>query len=304
MTGAGTANGATPRRAQETGRARRELLSFAELFAASGLAVAQPLFDVASKNSELFSTRHVSGPGLVAIVLAVILVPPLVLLGLEVLVGLVIPRARRSVHAVLVGGLLGVWAMAVAKHATDLGVGVLIGIGIVSALAAIALVLRVALVATFLRVLAFAPLLFALLFLFDSSVGTVVFDANAQAATVAVAHPHRVVWVVLDELPLTSLLDGTGHVDAELFPNFAALGGAVDVVPRHHDGRAVHARRRSGTPHRADAEAGAGTGRPGEPSPQRVHAARWRVRHARPRDADRALPGRTLPGRQGSFGRA
>jgi hypothetical protein len=31
--------------------------------------------------------------------------------------------------------------------------------------------------------------------------------------------------LTLDELPLTSLLDGTGHIDAELFPNLAKLAG-------------------------------------------------------------------------------
>ena len=38
-----------------------------------------------------------------------------------------------------------------------------------------------------------------------------------------IAHPHRVVLLALDELPIGSLLDGSGHVDAGLFPNFAAL---------------------------------------------------------------------------------
>ena len=35
--------------------------------------------------------------------------------------------------------------------------------------------------------------------------------------------PKRVVMIVMDEFPLASLLDGKGHIDTSLYPNFAAL---------------------------------------------------------------------------------
>ena len=38
-----------------------------------------------------------------------------------------------------------------------------------------------------------------------------------------IGKPNRIVMIVMDEFPLESILDGTGHVDAALFPNFAAL---------------------------------------------------------------------------------
>ena len=48
-------------------------------------------------------------------------------------------------------------------------------------------------------------------------------SGGGEAADVRVGNPKRVVFVVFDELPTESLLDGSGRVDAELFPNFARL---------------------------------------------------------------------------------
>ena len=63
--------------------------------------------------------------------------------------------------------------------------------------------------------------------------------------------PNRVVMVVLDEFPEASLLDGQGAIDAELFPNFAALAVDVDVVPQHDHRRSVHRSRGPRDPHRS-----------------------------------------------------
>ena len=42
-------------------------------------------------------------------------------------------------------------------------------------------------------------------------------------AAVKVGSPHRIVLLTFDELPTTSLLDGNGKIDADLYPNFAKL---------------------------------------------------------------------------------
>ncbi len=53
--------------------------------------------------------------------------------------------------------------------------------------------------------------------------GLAVSMAGAQAADAAKRPTRPVVMVVLDELPLTSLLDGKGRIDRVRYPNFAAL---------------------------------------------------------------------------------
>ena len=95
--------------------------------------------------------------------------------------------------------------------------------GIVAVLGACAIVRWNAL-RTYLRILAIAPVVFALLFVGNSRIAPLVLSDPPSASATVVAHPKRVVMIVLDELPLESLLDGHGALDRELFPNLAALG--------------------------------------------------------------------------------
>ena len=67
------------------------------LGALSALAVAQPLFDLISKNPDFLVARALIGWQVVALGLVLVLVPPLLALGLEALAGL----ASRTLRAVL-----------------------------------------------------------------------------------------------------------------------------------------------------------------------------------------------------------
>jgi hypothetical protein len=80
----------------------------------------------------------------------------------------------------------------------------------------------------FLRVAAVGPLVFVLLFTFASPAAAVVFPDDSPGAGVEtrVTGPNPpVVMIILDELPLTSLLDEDGQINAERYPNFARLAG-------------------------------------------------------------------------------
>jgi len=69
-----------------------------------------------------------------------------------------------------------------------------------------------------------APIAFVALFLLGSQVAPLLrAPAGALGATVGRRTPTIV--VVFDELPLASLLDAGGGIDADLFPNFARLAG-------------------------------------------------------------------------------
>jgi hypothetical protein len=189
----------------------------------SGLALAQPLFDLMSNNAELFVSLNISRRGVVLWTLLVVLTPPLALWVLEVLVGLALPAARRWAHAVLCGAVASVLAVESLKEWTGLPSLPLIVLGAAAGVGLGALVLRSVIARTWLRYLAFAPVAFSVLFLFFSPVTEIVRNDGAETARVQVGKPSRVVMVVLDEFPTASLLDGNGRVDADLFPNFATL---------------------------------------------------------------------------------
>jgi hypothetical protein len=178
-------------------------------------AVAQPLFDLLGKNGEFFAARGSTRWDAIVFALVLLFVPPLVLLGLEALVP--------SLHLVFVGGLLALFVLQLIRGDGAPGwllVALAAGLGAAGA----ALYARAPQARLALTVLGPAPLLFLALFLFNSDVTRLTLGAeNAQAAGEAPRAP--VVLVVFDELPLNSLLDAKGRVDAARFPNFARLAG-------------------------------------------------------------------------------
>ncbi len=202
---------------------RSETARLLELVGVFGLAIAQPTFDLLGKNASLFVAWNATTPRALFLVAVVILLPAALAYTLEVLLGLAIPRARRFAHALMLAIGIGVIVSEATKHGTDLGSGPLIAGGIVGAIVALFVTKRFEVVRTWLRYLSIAPVGFGALLLFASPASTVVFDSEPVPANVVVARPHRVVMIVMDEFPLTSLLDGHGAIDAELFPNFAAL---------------------------------------------------------------------------------
>ncbi len=182
-------------------------------------ALAQPLFDLLGRNGEFFGARGSTRWDVVLFALALVLVPPALLFGLE----LTAPRrARRAVHAVFVGGLTGLVVLQ-AIHALGGPGWLLAGLaGTAGALAA-ALYARLPAARLVLTVLAPAPLLFLALFLLDSDASRLTLSGT-RSAYAAGAHPRApVVFVVFDELPSNSLLDRRERVDPVRFPHFAAL---------------------------------------------------------------------------------
>ncbi len=206
---------------------RTEARRGAELVGVFGLAIAQPTFDLLGKNAGLFVAWNATVPRTLALVALVILGPALAALAVEMLVGVVLPRARPAAHTAMLALGIGVIVAEAVKHASDLGPVPLYCLGVVGAVGAFVLVARLPVLHTWLGYLSIAPFGFAALLLFASPASTVVFDSQPAAAAVTVAHPHRVVMIVLDEFPLTSLLDGHGNIDAQLYPNFAKLAGTA-----------------------------------------------------------------------------
>ena len=204
-------------------RARSESRAVLELFALSGFAVAQPLLDDLGRNASVLVVRGYSGFQIVVMVLAVLVVPPLAAWLVEYIAGGFGSPARRTVHAGWAGVAGLVVTITLVKPRTGLGSIPILGLGVAVGGVLAILVLRFSHVRQWLRYLAISPLLFASLFLFASPATAVIGGRDPAVAVVSVRQPHRIVMVVMDEFPLESLLDGSGHIDATLFPHFGAL---------------------------------------------------------------------------------
>ncbi len=205
-----------------------ELWRLLEIFGLSGVAVAQPLYEVFGASPEVFVFADATSRDIVAFALVLLLVPPVVLWGVGALVGLIAPRARQPVHLATLGLLTALLAMYVVKHLGSSPGLLLVALGVGAAALVIWLYRTRDATRTLLHYLAVGPVLFLVSFLVLSPAGELLRPENAEAASLDIRRPEElppVVMIVFDEWPLTSIVDTDGEIDADLYPNLAALAG-------------------------------------------------------------------------------
>jgi hypothetical protein len=215
------------------------------LLAIATLAITQPLLGILGDNPTFF-TAHQATPGQVfwfALIVAV--VPAALAVAIEGGVHLIAPSAGENAHRVL----LGVFGFGVAIQVVNVLPGPwIVPVVVAAALAAgiVVLYLRFEAIRSVFSFLAITPALFLLLFLFASPASNVVFpddvdaadlgeideligeDLGVDGATLTVAERLNrrfppIYLLILDELPMASLLDESGAIDDARFPNFARL---------------------------------------------------------------------------------
>lgn len=217
-------------------RGERDLPLSLELVALAAFAFSRPVLSGFGGSPETFVVRGARGWVVAAFAVAVVLGPALVVAAVGAAVRRIGGgRARPWAQPVLVGVLGGVCVWRLGQEVTGwpgdatklLLAGPLAGAGFV------ALRRRVPSSGTFLRYASAGAIVFLAQFLVASPASGLVFgdgprlddDVSADVAAQLGAAPPDVLFVVFDALPLGSLLDGSGHIDAELYPNFAALAG-------------------------------------------------------------------------------
>jgi Sulfatase len=212
---------ATPTRRRSTAKeAGWAYLNLAVLWT---FAVAQPLFDLLKDNPEFFAARGSSGFDIVSFSVLLVVLPPALLLGIELVVGLAGPVARRAAHAAMLGGLTTLVAAQALKKSIDASDAVLIVVSVAIGAGLALLWWRTEPVRSFLNILSPAPLVFLLLFLLSGSISELAFPSEAKARTIGGVARTPIVVVLLDELPETTLMNAQGDLDTERFPGFAEL---------------------------------------------------------------------------------
>jgi hypothetical protein len=193
------------------------------LAALSALAVAQPLFDLISKNPDFLVARALIGWQVVALGLVLVLVPPLLALGVEAVAGLASRALRAVVHLVFVALFVALVAIQALKDiAPSAGSAALLAIAALLGCAAAAGYARASGLRSFVTVLSPAPALFLAIFLFFSPVSDLTF-ASGSAETADVSSHVPVVMVVFDEVSTIAFEDAHERIDPVLYPNLAAL---------------------------------------------------------------------------------
>lgn len=193
------------------------------LGALSALAIAQPLFDLISKNPDFLAARRLIGWEVAALGVVLVLLPPLLAVGLEALAGLASRTLRAIIHLLFVALLVALIAIQALKDiAPSAGSAVLMAVAAILGLAAAAGYARLSGLRSFVTVLSPAPAIFLAIFLFFSPVSELTF-ASGSAETANVSSRVPVVMVVFDEVSTIAFEDARERIDPVLYPNLAAL---------------------------------------------------------------------------------
>jgi len=195
-------------------------------------AIAQPLLQMYGENLAVFTTANLDGARILAFMAVVVLVPAVVLTALETAISLAVPRWQRGAH------LATVWIAATALAAllmrsaplgpwpSALGAIAATGAAITAAYA------RLPAIGQWLRWM--SPLSVAVAVLFTLAAREVIWVPDVEAIDVEVTQSTvlerttapgdvSVLWFVLDEFSVSSLMTPEGEINAERFPGFAAL---------------------------------------------------------------------------------
>jgi hypothetical protein len=186
-------------------------------------AVAQPLFDLLKDNPEFFAARGSNGFDVISFSVLLVALPPLLLLGIELLLGLIRPEVRRGAHIVFIGALVALIAAQALKKSIDASDTVLIALSVAIGAAIATLWARAEPVRSFLNVLSPAPLVFLLLFLLSGQISELAFPDEAKARSIGGVSSAPIVVVLLDELPSNTLVDANDKLDTKRYPGFAEL---------------------------------------------------------------------------------
>ena len=202
----------------------------AALLGLTGFAVSQPLLAVAGEDTTLFTYAGVGGRGLIVFALAVAFVPPLVLWAAVVLIGLADRRAGDATFGIFAATLAAATAIQWAKTIVGIDQGWALGlIGLTVAAGFGLLLARIPAVSLWTRYTAVLPVL-AVALLVVASPASDLLTSRSDAPTRGSSGSGEqslpsVVFLMLDEFPLETLLDEDGTIDSFRFPNFAALAG-------------------------------------------------------------------------------
>lgn len=194
-----------------------------QLVALTGLAASSPLLNILREGPEFFVNRRAMPVDIVSLVAIVVVVPPLILLAVEGCARVLGAAFSRFVHSVFVALLVSIIIVPLLESSGLSGWKILaLSVAIGSSVSVC--------VARFVparKWLAFLAILSGVSvgnFFLSDGIGTLLFPRHERLEngyTKSSATP--VVVLIFDEFPLNGLLNRDLQIDAERFPNFAAL---------------------------------------------------------------------------------
>jgi Sulfatase len=201
----------------------------AALLGVAGLAITQPVLDLFGKNPEFFVAGRYSSTQIVVFALLVAFAPGLAAVAAVRLAWLVHPRAGVVTFALALAGFAFLFGLVVLDHLGVDGPWAVFAGALAFAGVVIYVARTRAPALTFLSYLAIGNVVFLLLFLFASPTAELVVGRASASGQGPVQPPElegNVVFVIFDELPVTTLMRPDGTINDALYPNFARLAAS------------------------------------------------------------------------------
>jgi hypothetical protein len=226
-------------------------LNATDVLVLCAFGIAQPLFDILSKNSSFFVVHRTSSLGICFMAIGLSIVLPGLMVAIEATVRYLGAMLLRITHTLVVAFLIAVTILPFTKGVPGIRGGLKLGVVLSASLAVSYAYLKFRTRRLSLVFLLPAVLIFPLLFLFHSPVRKLVFEtAGWQRAAHEVRNPVPIVMVIFDEFPLSSLLNDKNLIDEIHYPHFASLAeestwyrnatsvsdGTLNAVPAILDG--------------------------------------------------------------------
>jgi hypothetical protein len=200
-------------------------LPAAHLLALWACVIAQPVFDILRRNGEFFIAHRTHPIDLVVFTAVVSIGVPLFFVVPYAALAAVWPRGGRVVLTGLVGLLATALASQMLAHRMPLPTPAHFAIvGLLGVAAAWAYASRPT-VRTFMTMLSPSVVVVPAIFLLHPSMSLFMRSPSrvTDAAAVIDGPAPPIVFLIFDQLPLTSLMDGRGQIDRDRYPGFAAL---------------------------------------------------------------------------------
>lgn len=200
---------------------QRRVVRFLEILAVWGVAIVQPILGVLGGASDYFIVFGIGSSGVVWFVLGLVLIVPVVSILVEIVVWR-FARVRDLFHFCAIGSCITLALAQLWKVSFGLAGGLYLALTTATGIMLVASYVRWRTVREWVSWLAVVPLIASSLFFFSTASGR-----YARAQTLAaeknpsIAAP--VVVLIFDEFPLSSLLNGSGDIDANRYPNFSRL---------------------------------------------------------------------------------
>ena len=194
-----------------------------QIFALVALAVAQPLFDLLSREPAFFVARNTTSGQLTAFVTVVCLLLPAGLIAIEAAARRLHVAVGSVVHAAWITILGALFLLPLLKRIDALDTGLLIGAALALAGLLALATRRLRPVASFLTILGVAAIVVPGVFLATPSVRSAVVRFERAPLPARVEYAPPIVIIVFDEFPTNSLLDRNRRIDRESYPHIARL---------------------------------------------------------------------------------